>query len=92
MIPNLLGNIPNFKEIYKLAKKYNLKVIEDSADTIGYSVKGKILVNILMFLPQVSMRLILLPGLDLVEWFVSMTKNFMKKQNSSWMGKIICGF
>ena len=41
MIPNLLGNIPNFKEIYKLAKKYNLKVIEDSADTIGYSVKGK---------------------------------------------------
>ena len=41
MIPNLLGNIPNFKEIYKLAKRYNLKVIEDSADTIGYSVKGK---------------------------------------------------
>ena len=41
MIPNLLGNIPNFKEIYKLAKSYNLKVIEDSADTIGYSVKGK---------------------------------------------------
>ena len=41
MIPNLLGNIPNFKEIYKLTRKYNLKVIEDSADTIGYSVKGK---------------------------------------------------
>ena len=36
MIPNLLGNIPEWKFIHKLAKKYNLKVIEDSADTIGY--------------------------------------------------------
>ena len=37
MIPNLLGNIPEWNEIYKIAKKNNLKVIEDSADTIGYS-------------------------------------------------------
>ena len=37
MIPNLLGNIAEWKEISKIAKKYNLKVIEDSADTIGYS-------------------------------------------------------
>ncbi len=37
MIPNLLGNVPNWIEIHKLAKKYNLKVIEDSADTIGYT-------------------------------------------------------
>ena len=36
MIPNLLGNIPEWKKISKIAKKYNLKVIEDSADTIGY--------------------------------------------------------
>jgi len=41
MIPNLLGNIPNYKKIYAIAKKYKLKVIEDSADTIGYSVNGK---------------------------------------------------
>jgi len=41
MIPNLLGNIPNYKKIIKIAKKYSLKVIEDSADTIGYSVNGK---------------------------------------------------
>ena len=41
MIPNLLGNIANWKKIYSIAKKYNLKVIEDSADTIGYSVNGK---------------------------------------------------
>jgi len=37
MIPNLLGNIPEWKIINKIAKKYNLKVIEDSADTIGYT-------------------------------------------------------
>ena len=37
MIPNLLGNIANWKKINLIAKKHNLKVIEDSADTIGYS-------------------------------------------------------
>ena len=41
MIPNLLGNVPNWKEIYIIAKKYKLKVIEDSADTIGYRLNGK---------------------------------------------------
>lgn len=41
MIPNLLGNIPNWIEIYKIAKKYKIKVIEDSADTIGYKINGK---------------------------------------------------
>ena len=41
MIPNLLGNIADWKKINKIAKKYKLKVIEDSADTIGYSVNNK---------------------------------------------------
>ncbi len=41
MIPNLLGNIADWKKINKLAKKFNLKVIEDSADTIGYKVNNK---------------------------------------------------
>ena len=41
MIPNLLGNIPNWKKIYKIAKKNKLKIIEDSADTIGYKINGK---------------------------------------------------
>ena len=41
IIPNLLGNIPDYKKIMYIAKKYSLKVIEDSADTIGYSVNGK---------------------------------------------------
>ena len=40
MIPNLLGNIADWKKIFNLAKKYNLKIIEDSADTIGYSFNG----------------------------------------------------
>jgi CDP-6-deoxy-D-xylo-4-hexulose-3-dehydrase len=41
IIPNLLGNIPDYKKIMNIAKKHSLKVIEDSADTIGYSVNGK---------------------------------------------------
>ena len=40
MIPNLLGNVPNWKRIFSLAKKYKLKVIEDSADTIGYKINN----------------------------------------------------
>ena len=40
MIPNLLGNIPEWKKISKIAKHYNLKVIEDSADTIGYTYEN----------------------------------------------------
>jgi CDP-6-deoxy-D-xylo-4-hexulose-3-dehydrase len=40
LIPNLLGNIPDWKKIFKIAKKYNLKVIEDSADTIGYKINN----------------------------------------------------
>ena len=41
MIPNLLGNVPNWKKIFLLAKKYKLKIIEDSADTIGYKINNK---------------------------------------------------
>ena len=45
MIPNLLGNIADWKAINKVAKKYKLKVIEDSADTIGYKTHNKIIGN-----------------------------------------------
>lgn len=41
IVPNLLGNIPNYIKINKIAKKYKLKIIEDSADTIGYTVNKK---------------------------------------------------
>ena len=39
-VPNLIGNVPDWEEISKIAKKYNLYVVEDSADTIGYDFKG----------------------------------------------------
>ena len=35
-VPNLIGNVANWEEIYHFAKENNLKTIEDSADTIGY--------------------------------------------------------
>ena len=35
MIPNLLGNLPDWKSIKTIANKYRLQIIEDSADTIG---------------------------------------------------------
>ena len=41
MIPNLIGNLPNWKKIKQIAKKHNLLVIEDSADTLGATVNGK---------------------------------------------------
>lgn len=39
--PNLIGNICQWDKISEIAKKYNLKVIEDSADTLGATLNGK---------------------------------------------------
>ena len=41
LLPNLIGNIPELRKIYKLSRKYNLKIIEDSADTLGATINGK---------------------------------------------------
>lgn len=41
MIPNLIGNIPDWIKISKIAKKYKLKIIEDSADTLGATINNK---------------------------------------------------
>ena len=38
LIPNLIGNIPNWNKLNKIAKKYNLKIVEDSADTLGAKI------------------------------------------------------
>lgn len=35
MIPNLLGNLPNWPKLREIADHYKLIVIEDSADTLG---------------------------------------------------------
>lgn len=40
VIPNLLGNLPNWKTIREIANKHNLIVIEDSADTVGATIEG----------------------------------------------------
>ena len=41
MIPNLIGNIPKWQLIRKIAKKNKLIVIEDSADTLGAKINNK---------------------------------------------------
>jgi len=41
LIPNLIGNIPNWKKINEISKKYKLKIIEDSADTLGATINKK---------------------------------------------------
>ena len=41
VIPNLIGNIPDLKKIYNLKKKYNLFLIEDSADTLGAKINNQ---------------------------------------------------
>ena len=39
--PNLIGNIPDWKKIKKIAKKHNLLIIEDSADTLDAKLDKK---------------------------------------------------
>lgn len=41
MIPNLLGNLPNWAQLKALAEKYQLKIIEDSCDTLGATIDGQ---------------------------------------------------
>jgi CDP-4-dehydro-6-deoxyglucose reductase, E1 len=42
-VPNLIGNIANWEELYAFAKENKLKLIEDSADTIGYNYQTELL-------------------------------------------------
>ena len=41
LIPNLIGNIPDWKKIRRIANKHKLMVIEDSADTLGAKINNK---------------------------------------------------
>jgi CDP-4-dehydro-6-deoxyglucose reductase, E1 len=41
LVPNLIGNVPNWKKIRAIANKHNLKVLEDSADTLGAKINNK---------------------------------------------------
>jgi CDP-6-deoxy-D-xylo-4-hexulose-3-dehydrase len=40
VIPNLIGNLPNWQQLREIADKYNLFVLEDSADTLGAEIGG----------------------------------------------------
>ncbi len=40
-IPNLIGNIADWESVAEIAKKYDLKIIEDSADTLGGTLNGR---------------------------------------------------
>ena len=39
--PDLMGNLPDWPALSALAKKHNLLVVEDSADTLGATLNGK---------------------------------------------------
>ena len=41
-VPNLIGKLANWEEIYQFSKANSLMIIEDSADTIGYDYDTKI--------------------------------------------------
>ena len=41
MIPNLLGNLPDWQRLKELADKYDLVTIEDSCDTLGAEIDNK---------------------------------------------------
>ena len=40
-IPNLIGNICDWERIVEICNKYDLKIIEDSADTLGGTLNGQ---------------------------------------------------
>jgi CDP-6-deoxy-D-xylo-4-hexulose-3-dehydrase len=41
MVPSLIGNLPDWEVIADIARRHGLKVIEDSADTLGATIRGK---------------------------------------------------
>jgi CDP-6-deoxy-D-xylo-4-hexulose-3-dehydrase len=41
LIPNLIGNLPDWKKIRQIANKHKLLVIEDSADTLGATINNR---------------------------------------------------
>ncbi len=40
IIPNLIGNLPDWKRLREIADKHGLFVLEDSADTLGAEIDG----------------------------------------------------
>ena len=40
VVPNLIGNLPDWDRIREIADRHGLKVLEDSADTLGATLRG----------------------------------------------------
>lgn len=40
-IPNLIGNMAEWEKLHAIAQKHDLKIIEDSADTLGGTINNK---------------------------------------------------
>ncbi|MGZ3218271.1 aminotransferase class I/II-fold pyridoxal phosphate-dependent enzyme [Paracoccus sp. T5] len=40
MVPSLIGNLPDWPQIRRIAERHGLMVIEDSADTLGATIDG----------------------------------------------------
>ena len=41
MIPSLIGNLPDWDRLRDIADRHRLKVVEDSADTLGATLRGR---------------------------------------------------
>jgi len=41
LVPNLIGNIPDWKKLRQIANKHKLMILEDSADTLGATINKK---------------------------------------------------
>lgn len=41
MIPSLIGNLPDWDRIWEIANRHELMVVEDSADTLGATLRGR---------------------------------------------------
>lgn len=41
IIPNLIGNLPDWKMLREIADRHNLFLLEDSADTLGAEIDGR---------------------------------------------------
>jgi len=41
MIPNLIGNVPDWDRLRQIADRHDLALIEDSADTLGATLRGR---------------------------------------------------
>ena len=74
MIPNLLGNLPNWKKLRQIADRYGLLVIEDSADTLGATIDNVSSGNLAMSALPVFMVLTLSIALAMAACCVSKMK------------------